>query len=207
VLTEKGEISQKDLAFIISKLIEAYSQLKYSPIHSLPLQIALVNIFERLGEKETASKKEPNKELEKKSEKPRSKEEKQKEPQKKETKNESNNSDINLTIDEIKSKWDQVLEKIRPFNHHLVAFLAKSKPVSMKNGKLELLVAYKFHKQRIEQKKSKDAVGEVFTEVYGSPLQFYCTIDDSMKAEVSDKDFKMDSNEDLVEEIFGDDEE
>jgi len=202
VIKGTGVIPLKNIAFIISNLLEAYAQLRYSPIEFLPLQLAVINIFESEKIKPTEQIEE-SVELESKIPKKNSKKESK---ESKEILNDKIN-DVFIDIERIRDKWKEVVMRIKPFNHHLVAFLAKSKPVSLRGRKLELLVAYKFHKQRIEQKKSSDAITKVIKEVYGIPLDIYCRIDESMKVKELSDDLNTDSNEELVEEIFGEKEE
>ena len=86
-----------------------------------------------------------------------------------------------VSLDEINSKWESFIEEIRPFNHHLYAFVGAAHIISFENGILHIEVPFSFHKERIEIPKSKNIISEVFTKVYGVPCNIECDVNSAMK--------------------------
>jgi DNA polymerase III subunit gamma/tau len=85
-----------------------------------------------------------------------------------------------LTLDEIKKKWKVLTKKIQPANGHLFAFLERVNLMSFENGKLSMEVPFQFHKDRIEDPKSRDAVALVCKEVYGECFPYECIVNSDM---------------------------
>lgn len=216
IASSKGEFSVKEIVFIVTALLEANSQLRNSPIDLLPLEIAVSKIIDRLSggsveksiehvhPKQLVNIK-PQVKVIRKTEETQTK----KDIPNLDSTDKANTQDKkvkldNLVFEDVVDKWADVVEKIRPFNHHLVAFLSKSKPVRLDDDVLVIKVGYKFHKQRIEQKKSRDAIGQVTKEVFSSPLMFECIVDENLKTSPLEADFVENTNSDVVEEIFSD---
>lgn len=86
-----------------------------------------------------------------------------------------------VSLEEINSKWESFIEEIRPFNHHLYAFVGAAHIISFENGILHIEVPFSFHKERIEIPKSKNIISEVFTKVYGVPCNIECDVNSAMK--------------------------
>jgi len=201
VISSQGKYKVREMVKIISKLIEAHTKIKFSPLEILPLELAVIDILsinpagKSISE---ASKKEDEK-----------KEDKEVEPKiVKNTKKDDSRgkskmkTESAVSLEEVISKWKEVLEKMKPFNHHLVAFLKKGKPDRVEEDILVLKVGYIFHKQRIEQNKSREAFRKVTTEIFGVPFLVKCEIDEKLKGSTKAEDYKTESNETVVEELF-----
>ncbi len=213
-VSAKGEFNLRDIVFIITTLLEANSQIRFSPIDLLPLEIAVSKIIDRLGGdssfevQEAHGVKEKNEKKFDSSGKDSSSVNKkvpviEEDGKPKEIATEKKEVYAGqVSYEEVSSKWNALIEKIRPFNHHLVAFLSKSAPERLEGDVLIVRVGYKFHKQRIEQKRSRDAIGQVTEELFSTPLTFECIIDEKLKTKQKEDDFQEDSNTDVVEEIF-----
>ncbi|HEX9804482.1 MAG TPA: hypothetical protein VGA67_02275, partial [Candidatus Dojkabacteria bacterium] len=205
VIEKSGDLSASELAFIVSAFVEAFSQIRFSPIEILPLEVALVNIFDKIGTStDIISVSKPEKEISSPKEfKQKIKSTKEVLPEREESE-EQKNSDkkSEISVFELKSKWEDLLNEIKPYNHHLVAFLSKAEPLSVENNSIQIKVAYKFHKDRIENQKSKDAINKVTGIVYGKEYSFECILDENMKSTEMKDGFSEDTNEELVEEIF-----
>lgn len=84
--------------------------------------------------------------------------------------------DVDISLEIIKSGWATIIEKVKPYNGHLFAFLAGARIDEVNNGTLKITVSYDFHKERIEDKKSKEIISTVCSEVFGAPLEVACSI-------------------------------
>ena len=83
--------------------------------------------------------------------------------------------------DEIKNKWDEVLVKIKKYNHSLSFILKVCIPQSLENNKLKLAFKYKFHKDRVDDPQIKQIIEKTLVEVYGLPLSYAAVIDETIE--------------------------
>ncbi len=80
------------------------------------------------------------------------------------------NAPVNASLQEIISKWEQVVNKIRDYNHSLSFILSVAKPVKLEKGKLTIEFQYKLHHERVKEKKIKQVVEDVIKEISGLKL-------------------------------------
>lgn len=74
------------------------------------------------------------------------------------------------SVDAVKEKWGVFLEKVKPFNLHLVALLRSTRPVAFDGANLTLEVFYKFHKDKLEEPKIVSMLEKIMAEVYGQRI-------------------------------------
>lgn len=89
--------------------------------------------------------------------------------------------DTNLDIEEVKKKWDRVIEGVKPANGHLFAFLRGAKLLDLSNGLLKLEVPFEFHKDRIETIKSKGVINDVMEKIFGSKVKIECIVNGGVR--------------------------
>lgn len=97
-------------------------------------------------------------------------------------------SSLSMEIKDLKKKWTNVLNELKPFNSHLYAFVGRANLVSLKDGILTIAVAFDFHKERIECPKSRGAITKVFRKVFGEAVQLNCTVDNKIKRKEDNAD-------------------
>ena len=98
---------------------------------------------------------------------------------------------IELDIKDIERNWKKVAEGIKPFNTHLFAFLGTARPVAINENILCIEVPFKFYKDQIDSPESRDLIGKVIFEVFGTHCRVNCTVNESVKP-------KLQSNADVV---------
>lgn len=193
----------KNLVKVIRILSECVVQMKYAPIQILPFELAIVDICgqERLSKEAHKSDKPADfKEVEedkKKLEETKDIAEKIKENEK------SNDEKPAAELKKVKKIWDKFLEKIKPYNNHLQAFLSKAEPSDIRGEKIILKVPFKFHKSRIEEHASRKVISEVFQALLNVSLVPSCIIEEGLRAKITEEPEET-GNADLVEEVFGD---
>lgn len=97
-----------------------------------------------------------------------------------------------MSIKDIKDKWDDFVNAIKPFNGHLYAFLGGANVMKFEKGVLYMEVPFNFHKERMEIPKSKDAISETFKKVYGTSCGISCVVNENIKPKhKSDADFVL----------------
>ncbi len=97
-----------------------------------------------------------------------------------------------IAVDKIKNKWSTFVNEIKPFNGHLYAFLEGANVLNFEKGVLYIEVPFKFHSERIEVPKSRNAISETFKKVYGRGCNISCVVNSSIKTKnKSDAEFVL----------------
>ncbi len=84
-----------------------------------------------------------------------------------------------VNLEEIKSKWSELLLAVKKYNHSL-SFILKVCELREQNGILCLVFKYKFHQDRVEQMNIKQLVSQAFKNVYGSAVSFTTLLDENL---------------------------
>lgn len=142
------------------KLIEIFqkagSELKWSTIQSLPLELAAVEAVAVFSSPNKGEVKNETKEL--------TTEETLAIPN---LKIGENNPEL---LNKVSELWPKVLEKLRDYNHSLIPSLKLAKILGIEGKELLVAFPYKFHKDAIEQRKNKIVIDQVIEEVTGEKL-------------------------------------
>jgi len=93
----------------------------------------------------------------------------------------SSNENIDIKINEIIAKWNEVLAKVKSHNHSLSFILRVCQPRELRGNQLCLAFKYKFHKDRINNVNIKKLIEKVLHEVYNSRLEIETVIDENME--------------------------
>ncbi len=138
------------LMHVIELFTQAGSELKYSAIPSLPLEIAAVKATQDFQEPVPVAR-------------PRiaAVGTQTVAPIADQPAGESNPDSLNLII----KSWNQILEKVKEYNHSLISSLKLAQPVSVTDTELIMILPYKFHKDTIEARKNRIIIDQVIDEV------------------------------------------
>ncbi len=82
---------------------------------------------------------------------------------------------------DIAAGWNEVLVKVKKYNHSLSFILRACLPGEISDNKLPLIFKYKFHKERINDPQIKSLVEKVLGEVYGRPLTIESVINEKLE--------------------------
>lgn len=196
-------IEDKKFGKWMEKLIWAGELEKTAGIEQLPLELAVMEMGEKINYKLPIT----NYELEKKEAKPDSI------PihrdfveAKKKIKN-----DLKLDLAEVEKKWAEVLLAVKPYNHSVEAFLRGAKPKKIEEGRLIIDVFYKFHKEKLEEAKNRKIVEIGLDKVFGGGLEFECVLAEGSKKketrnekpETGEKSVSEAEIYDVAKDIFG----
>lgn len=83
-------------------------------------------------------------------------------------------------LSEIWTKWHEVLERIKNYNHSLPFILKMSRPVSFDGRTLILAIKYKLHQEKLEDLKSRVALTEAIKSVYNKDIQFATEVNEAL---------------------------
>lgn len=88
-----------------------------------------------------------------------------------------------IEFQEILAKWNELLVRVKKYNHSLSFILRVCRPKSLVASTLSLAFKYKFHKDRVNDPQIKVLVEKVLAEVYGAKLAFEAVIDENLEIE------------------------
>ena len=105
------------------------------------------------------------------------------EPNQKDT---DSNASASLTIDEIKKRWQLFLARVRSKHGPLYAILILSVPDTVivnENGvhELRIFVPYAYHKQKIEDAKTRKLLQKIFKNIYGTVVNVVAIVSKDIK--------------------------
>ncbi|MDD5032142.1 MAG: DNA polymerase III subunit gamma/tau [Patescibacteria group bacterium] len=86
-----------------------------------------------------------------------------------------------MSLEEIKSRWHEVLARVKKYNHSLSFILRVCQPRDIAGRELCLAFRYKFHKDRVSNIQVKGLVENILTEVYSQPLSIKAIIDETLE--------------------------
>ncbi len=183
VLVEFSVLESKKLIALFTK---AYFEMKNAIIPQLPLEMAIVEWDETQfkvqsakfkveddGGKDSKKNNDENVILSK-----------AKDPEEKNNPRRDSSPDVHrdqndtvacsFSIEDVVSKWPDILEKVKPMNHSVLAFLKACRPKSCEEGYLVLEVFYKFHKDQLESDKCRKIFEKAASEVLGGDVKLRC---------------------------------
>lgn len=88
---------------------------------------------------------------------------------------------IDFTDGQIQEKWNEVLAKVKQYNHSLSFILRVCQPRSLSGNQLCLAFKYKFHKDRVSEIAIKNIIEKVLHQVYGAPVTIEAVIDENLE--------------------------
>ncbi len=100
-------------------------------------------------------------------------------------------------------KWDRVIEGVRPFNHHLSAFLVNSVPVQVGNV-ICINVPYELHRKKLDTKAGREVVRAQIRKVFGEGCDYSVKVDIKLLSNLrkSVVNSVEDDNEAVVNKVF-----
>jgi len=72
-------------------------------------------------------------------------------------------------LDEVMSKWDEVIKTLSPLNHSVAGLLRSCRPKRVENHFLVIEAYYKFHKEQLEQETRRRMLEETLKKEVGLP--------------------------------------
>lgn len=144
----------EDLTSLLKMLLVLEGDMKLYP---LPETSILLAVCKWCGEQEVKELKEVKHVVEEK---------KEEEPKVKVSKSGSSA----VTLAQVEENWGDFLNRVRPINAHVVALLKSTRPTEIVGDTLILEVFFRFHKDKLGERKILDSLCSILTEVMGTPL-------------------------------------
>lgn len=174
------EVDIKTIYKLINLFLNAENRIRYANNQALVLEMIIPEMMKVDGEREIEI---VNRDVKKRITEPKQEEEKEEVMEEKDIKE--------VSLNEISKRWGEFINEIKPFNGHLYAFLGGANVKDFNKGVLHLEVPFKFHEERIEVPKSRNAISETFKKVYGTNCKVSCVVNPSMKSKKSEADFVL----------------
>jgi len=73
-------------------------------------------------------------------------------------------------------QWQEILDRVRPQNHSIEAFLKAAYPIGLAGSVLKLGVYYQFHKECLEKEVNRRIVEQAASDILGLPVRVFCQI-------------------------------
>ena len=207
VVDKKRDYSLSSIVSAINELSEAENKIKYSSVPRLPLEVSIVKLCANknaVDESKSADKEVKNVSTSTKKTKMTQDKKKKDNKGSQISKSEKNDSECKISLKKIKANWVDVIEQIRPFNHHLYAFFMKANPIKIEKNKLFLQVPFKFHKQRIESNKSQKIFEKVCESILNVKISCLCEVKKKEEGETLEENTEEKGNSKVVLEVLGD---
>ncbi|MFC1652017.1 DNA polymerase III subunit gamma/tau [Patescibacteria group bacterium] len=192
LLEKMGEkITEKELLKIINSLTQAHGQLRFTEVQRLPLELAFLDFCGESSETSLPKERtEPKEEIfvkktEEKSEisLPAGRQGSQKSEDKKVIAKKIeekpipkpapvSKGDQEISIELIKEKWGEVLDKVKGANHSIKAFLSAGSPAEVtKDNFLIINYRYSFHKEKMDELRNREIVEKAISDITGHNLR------------------------------------
>ncbi len=88
---------------------------------------------------------------------------------------------INITNEQITEKWNEVLAKVKQYNHSLSFILRVCQPRNLAGNQLCLAFKYKFHRDRVSEIAIKNIIEKVLNQVYGTQIMIEAVVDENLE--------------------------
>ncbi len=121
-----------------------------------------------------------------------------------------------VTLDEIQSKWDEVMERTKKRSRHAYGYLLEGRLHQYKDKVLGISFPYSIHKEQVEKKENRKLIEKILEDTFAEPITLGCTLsseekDDTTKVsekagENGEKDYESSSDSKRVDEgldLFG----
>ncbi len=175
ILQFAKDIEPRRLIDWLELFIEKKQELKFSDIAQLPLEMAVVEIvggFSAAREVISPSAPSPKSPSQISEERPKIKPLPKQEKDKVEKVTETGGPvETNLTIEQIKEKWFDILRLAADRSPALVFILRIGQPIEIINGTLQIGFKYRFHKERVNESKNNLILRNLIKEATGGDVK------------------------------------
>lgn len=146
----------EEIIKMVHTLLNVSSEMKTADIFELPLELA---ILEYTQNNPAQNSRQDSKQTQIQEQKP-------KKPSKKD----------DLALDTLKEGWIEFLSALKPENHSLYSLIKSTAPIEFNGNQVFLATSYKFHRDRINEVKSREIVARIGEKIYKKPISFKAKI-------------------------------
>ncbi|OGH91177.1 MAG: DNA polymerase III, subunit gamma and tau [Candidatus Magasanikbacteria bacterium RIFOXYD2_FULL_39_9] len=99
--------------------------------------------------------------------------------------------DTKTTFEEIKSKWDKIIEEISKANHSLSFILKMSSLQTLEGNQLHITVPYSFHKDKISEINTKKIIEQTLTSSFSEHITLACEVAEESRPQNNEDDSEL----------------
>lgn len=100
-------------------------------------------------------------------------------------------AEIKTTIDEIKTKWNDIIETVAKTNHSLSFILKMSELQAMKDKNLHITVPYSFHKDKINEVKTRKTIEQAMADLFAEHIGLVCEVAENQAQQSNEEDDEL----------------
>lgn len=104
---------------------------------------------------------------------------------------------IVLSLAEVEKKWPDVLALSSDFNHSLNLILSLISPSRVEAKRVYFSCPYPFHKEKLDETKTRDVLKQIFSRVYGGVFEFQFEIKEAIPSEEKKISQKIESTSEV----------
>lgn len=196
---QKYEFDKDELIVLIELLIESVNDAKISPIDELPLELSIIKWLSKANKVSNETTKIEETVLDKT--------EVIIKEQTQEVKETSKKKDLEPIVDTGKlveldlQTWKRILSEVKPINASIEGLLRSSQPLGIDGKVIKLGVYYKFHKDKLEESKTKKMLEDIALNVFGKDIRIECLLTET-PPKVQLTDVKLENIISVAEEMF-----
>lgn len=181
-----GQISDEQIVRLLEAAMKRRQEIRQAPVPQLPLELLTVEAAGLFGEKnDKPNRPEPPPAAPMEEAKPKEKKKLAEPESAKKIEDQPAEEPISkLSLDDIRTRWDEVIEKISASLPSLTFVLRTSHLKNLSGRRLTLALPYSLHRDKIEEKKNKSAIENCLRELFGENL-YLCSEVASADAELA----------------------
>ncbi len=85
------------------------------------------------------------------------------------------------------NSWKKILAEVKPISLSIAGLLSSAKPLSLEDHSLKLGVYYQFHKDKLEETKTKKMLEDIALNIFGREIRIECYLETApAKQELTD---------------------
>ena len=94
-----------------------------------------------------------------------------------------------VSLDDIKENWDNILIKVEPLNHSLSSILAGCQPIKIEDNIIVIATKYGFYKDRLNEDKNKKAIEDIMSGIlkFKINIEIFTEEEAGVKLETADE--------------------
>jgi len=112
--------------------------------------------------------------------------------------------DENKLLKKLQKDWTEFLKKLKPLNSSIALFLKDAKPIELDEDLLTIEFGYRFHKEKVGERKYREVVEKALEGFTGTPLRIKGVVSEQPPAEKKKETISSKSEEEIdPAQIFG----
>ena len=100
-------------------------------------------------------------------------------------------SSLKTTLEQIKAKWNDIVEIVSKTNHSLSFILKMSELQKMQDKNLHITVPYSFHKDKLTEVKTRKTIEQAMTDLFAEHIGLVCEVVENTASQNNEEDTEL----------------